>query len=166
MTAGGIIVEGCDQQGKTTFCALLQKKLGYGIYHFNAPGPYTDFSKEYTELLKYDDFIFDRSYLSEMVYGPLFRGKSGITPELQRQIECEFIQRGYIMVYLKRKNFMPETRAEMYKNDEIMRAYHAYDKAYETVSMPKITVDAFDDDALDQVLQFRSRLFKNGRKKN
>ena len=88
-----IIIEGCDGSGKTSFISELSHhapphtqmlKCGplrqHPIFEYVLPfmtySPVTDF------------FICDRWHLGELVYGPLYRGKSRITPAMFLYIEA------------------------------------------------------------------------------
>lgn len=74
-----IIIEGADKTGKTTLAKAISKEFGYEYKHFGAPkgspaDEYMDF------LLKLDKpTVCDRFHLGELVYGPMLRGKTGIT---------------------------------------------------------------------------------------
>lgn len=75
-----IVIEGPDKTGKTTLAKAIAEQLGFEYKHFSAPkgspaNEYIDF------LLKLKrPTVCDRFHLGELVYGPMFRGKAGITP--------------------------------------------------------------------------------------
>ncbi len=79
-----IIIEGCDKTGKSTLTALLQKELGTSVNIFKTSAPKTDSPfQEYVTALQdthHKTVIFDRCFVGENVYGPLYRGK-GLSPE-------------------------------------------------------------------------------------
>ena len=67
-----IIIEGCDGVGKTTIVNKL-KALGYGSLHFNFD-PTLSIKQKYERILTQDyeyPVVLDRSFISEMVYGPI-----------------------------------------------------------------------------------------------
>lgn len=75
-----IVVEGPDKTGKTTLCKAIERELGFKYKHFSAPkgspaDEYIDFLLDLKE-----PTVCDRFHLGELVYGPMFRGKAGITP--------------------------------------------------------------------------------------
>jgi len=75
-----IIIEGADKTGKTTLANAIVKKFGSKYVHFGKPTKYP--ATEYAEyaLSTNGNVVLDRFYLGELVYGPLLRGKCGITP--------------------------------------------------------------------------------------
>ena len=118
---GGLILEGADQQGKSVLSKKVQEKVNMPIVHFSAPDENTNFETEYIkDIAKYDEqpIIFDRSYVSEIVYGEVFRGGSGITSQLKKHIEEVLNAYGYVFVLCKRKNYKWEDRDEMYKEED------------------------------------------------
>lgn len=104
-----ILVEGCDGVGKTTFVEQLVLALqhrGDEVATIHR-GPLRRHP-----LLEYegdlDDYapgagrsiVCDRWHLGEMVYGPLWRGGSKITPAMWRHIEMYLNSRGAVLVLL------------------------------------------------------------------
>src|ERR1035437_10040840 len=75
-----IIIEGADKTGKTTLANAIVKGFGCKYVHFGKPTKYP--ATEYAEyaLSVNGNLVLDRFYLGELVYGPLLRGKCGITP--------------------------------------------------------------------------------------
>lgn len=94
-----IIVEGPDKAGKTTLCREIAERFGYDYVHFGAPGP--DPAKEYADFLLNlkKPTVCDRFLYGELVYGPLLRGKSIITPLQKTVLErlCRF--RGALLIH-------------------------------------------------------------------
>jgi len=90
-----IVVEGVDCSGKTTFCKwlayeLIDRKVNVEFYHH---GPlrtsvYEEYVKPLTETSIYPTVLLaDRWHLGEMVYGPLYRGKSEMSDVELDEIE-------------------------------------------------------------------------------
>src|ERR1700675_809922 len=74
------VIEGADKTGKTTLAKAIAKQLGYKYIHFSAPkGPPADEYIDFLLALKRPT-VCDRFHLGELVYGPLLRGKAGLTP--------------------------------------------------------------------------------------
>lgn len=145
----GIILDGSDQQGKTIFAQKLAIILNKKYIHYDKPDMLVDYYYEYTRFLKpYERYIFDRNYLSEIVYGNLFRKQSGVTKEIQEKIEKEYNKQNYIFVLCNRKDFSItsiEDREELYTKKQIILVKDTFLKYYETVSLPKIIVDPFEN---------------------
>lgn len=160
-TIGGICVCGADQQGKSYVCERLHEELGFDIYHFSRPGEETDYRTEYVmPILKRSDsgnkvpFIFDRSYVSEIVYGTMFRGLTGITPEIKQFTETVLNFYGYVLVYLKRENYSWTDREEMYTKDDNVKVIERYDEIYPTLNLPRMQIDSFEHGSIDKIIAF------------
>lgn len=95
-----IIIEGLDKTGKSTLSRFLAEKTGMPIKKFNNPKPGEDAAVEYAEfIVTAQSCIVDRMHLSEMAYGPVFRGKSTVDVNVQRVIEGLAKRRGVVGIY-------------------------------------------------------------------
>jgi len=75
-----IVLEGCDGTGKTTLAAALALQHGYQVIHSGRTPDGTDLADRYQALLTIPGkIILDRSFISELVYGPLDHGRSRLT---------------------------------------------------------------------------------------
>ena len=73
-----IVLEGCDGAGKTTLAAALAARHGHAIVHATRSPEGTDlFAKYHAILARPGPLVLDRSFVSELVYGPLDRGHPG-----------------------------------------------------------------------------------------
>ena len=71
-----------------------------------------------------------------------------------RKIEKYFEEQNYFVVLLKRKNYQWEDREEMFtkdQNEQIIRGYANIDLK---LNLDVISVDAWDNDAVDRVVEF------------
>lgn len=96
-----IIIEGCDGVGKTTIVNKL-KALGYGSLHFNFD-PTLSIKQKYERILTQDyeyPVVLDRSFISEMVYGPINRGGSRLSDKEFKELLGLIQKRGGRVVYL------------------------------------------------------------------
>jgi len=142
------IIEGTEQQGKTTLAQKLVKEFGYSYKHFGVPVEGFDPIKEYTSFIDGTNRIIDRGYLSEIVYGNLFRGKSSIDTIIQEKIESTLQENNYILLLCNRNKFTDNDildRDEAYGLDKIIKIKDEFLKEYKKVSCPKIIIDPFDD---------------------
>lgn len=87
-----IIVEGPDGVGKTTTIETLKKQYPEAlVFHFGAPVKGEDQLLRYAlPMLNNPDklIIYDRSWLSEFVYGPVMRGRYELAIEHCRLLEA------------------------------------------------------------------------------
>jgi thymidylate kinase len=92
------IVEGPDGAGKTTLVNRLQEMFGYPVKHRNKPK-----NEEEKQMMlagyAYDiatggNFIYDRCWYSEMVYGPVMRDASVITADQMVALEEAIVRNG------------------------------------------------------------------------
>lgn len=101
-----IILEGPDGAGKTTLAERLSNEI-HGIVdvrHCGQPerGPIDEYIYPLMQYLPgYDDhIIYDRHYLGELVYGPLYREQSNIDIAMKWTIEEFLNQRGALLVHV------------------------------------------------------------------
>lgn len=108
-----LIIEGIDGVGKTTLVEYLQD-CGMKKYHFDYDSKNMDLFTKYMRVLleNNDELVFDRSFISEMVYGPVIRNKCKLSLEdytklliAYKNVEAKII---YLTapkeILLKRKN--------------------------------------------------------------
>ncbi len=86
-----IIIEGPDGSGKTYIAQQLADLLNLQYKHFEAPRTDEEVLAQYDmykKLLKTQtSIVLDRAWYSDMVYGPIFRGKRAITFEKMQALE-------------------------------------------------------------------------------
>ncbi|MEV4390543.1 AAA family ATPase [Nonomuraea sp. NPDC049607] len=71
-----IVLEGCDGVGKTTYATALATKYGYRIVHADRTPEGADlFQRHQAILTRPGRLVLDRSFISELVYGPLLHGR-------------------------------------------------------------------------------------------
>ena len=127
----GIIVEGAEQQGKSTICRLLNERLNIPIIHMNKNYGFIDGKFDYVEsyfvsINGTNQIIFDRHYLSEIVYGKYFN-RNNITETMRKEIELRLNNSGYMIVLLSRPGYEWIDRDEMVdkqQNDRIIELYN------------------------------------------
>jgi thymidylate kinase len=96
-----IILDGCDGVGKTTLAASLANRYGHAIVHASLTPPGIDLFARYSAMLAYPGaVVLDRSFVSELVYGPLDRGHSRLTLDQAASLASAAADRGGIMVHL------------------------------------------------------------------
>lgn len=94
-----IILEGCDKTGKTTLADILVKKFGFKKVVSGPPtgDPYVDYVKKLKSARQ--NTVFDRLCYGELVYGPIYRGKSLINQEKLRNLELLAMAKNTIVIF-------------------------------------------------------------------
>jgi hypothetical protein len=148
---GGIIIEGAEQQGKSTFCKKIVDRLGLEVVHFGPPSKDFDFFAGYFKDIdeRGGPFIFDRSYVSELAYGKVF-SRNRITPELQERIEARFNDLGYFLVLLE-LNLPWVDRFETVTKEQNEKVKLAYRDVFQTLKIDKFIIKP-DESALEMVI--------------
>jgi thymidylate kinase len=99
-----IVLEGCDGTGKTTLAADLRQQHGYDVVHSGRiPDSATEpgLADQYRSVLDRPGKIaFDRSFISELVYGPLRDGRSRLTAHQVAELTFLLADRGGLLVHL------------------------------------------------------------------
>lgn len=101
-----IIVEGPDGAGKTTLIdKLLKSSCGAVYHHFGAPASAEEaanYYQVYADTIKACTpdalHVFDRSWYSDMVYGPVMRGKCEMTQTHADMLAAMCIAHGGAMI--------------------------------------------------------------------
>jgi hypothetical protein len=96
-----IVLDGCDGTGKTTLAEELREQFGYAITHSGRTPDGIDLAGRYRQLLAMPGrLVLDRSFISELVYGPLLHGRSRITQQAAVSLAQDVAQRGGTLVHL------------------------------------------------------------------
>lgn len=117
-----IIVEGADQQGKTTLCNAISEKLGWPIKHFGLPSPTFDFKHGY-QLPKH--YISDRNFISEMVYSRLQCRHCRVAENLE-WLENTMCKNTLVIFADRRDDFIFGDRKELYTEADIQKSLYLY----------------------------------------
>jgi len=149
-----IILEGPDGAGKSALCDELRLVLSKDrLTHIFRHGPYKDISAEdlckiyfrsMSQALTYDDHvILDRSWLSEPIYGEVYRnGESRVDMQRQRMLERCALSRGAVLVRAQPEldvcitNFL--SRKDMEYLDNTQQLTNVYDR-YERLVVDRQT---------------------------
>ena len=96
-----IILEGPDGSGKTTLANTLAKQTKYPVKHCVQPKPgESGMFGMYLDLIKSNkNLIMDRSWYSEMVYGPVMRGTSEISYPDMYVLEHTLTKHGALIIH-------------------------------------------------------------------
>lgn len=96
-----IIVEGIDGVGKSTLVDYIVEQ-GLEKHHFDYDEKNMDLYKKYMRVLNSSNLnkVLDRSFISEMVYGPVIRGKSKLELEQFKRLLLEYKKSRTSIIYL------------------------------------------------------------------
>jgi hypothetical protein len=96
-----IVLEGCDGTGKTTAAASLADQHGYTVVHSGRISRTRGLTERYRAVLDLPGKVaLDRSFISELVYGPLRDGRSRLTPRQAAELAFVIADRGGVLVHL------------------------------------------------------------------
>lgn len=137
-----IIVEGADQQGKSTLCKILAEKLGWDIIHYGKPDEDFNFIDDY---IIPDMTISDRNFLSEVVYSKVNGRKSRTSTTLMSNI---FRSNGALLILLDREESFKfdYTRPEEYSDEKVNQAIQYYREEFKHVNMEKMRLNPNSED--------------------
>ena len=139
-----ILIEGCDGVGKTSLAHALRERTGGTIIKTRQPT--TDCLPFYTAPLA--DYkagsgttvICDRWHLGERVYGPIRRGKCGLSPVAWGAVEAFLTERGAIGVLcvapLETLIERLDKRGEPYNVDWLAQEVKAFQYAWTWSNLP------------------------------
>jgi hypothetical protein len=97
-----IVLEGCDGTGKSTLATLLGTRCGYTIIRSGRLPDGADLAERYGEVLAQPgNLVLDRSFITELVYGPLRAdGRSRLTADQSASLAFTVADRGGVLVHL------------------------------------------------------------------
>lgn len=136
-----VIIEGCDKSGKTTLAKKLSDKLKWPICHFSAPGD--DPAEEYAKFAKQQgDFICDRFFVGELVYGPLLRNKNSMSSLEIKTIERICRLNGNLLIHMDLDYSVIEKRFKALGDDNVSigENWEAYQRFKEIISCRNLSL--------------------------
>jgi thymidylate kinase len=96
-----VALEGCDGTGKTTIACNLAERHGYTVLHSARPPDAIDLAERYRSILARPGKIaLDRSFISELVYGPVKYGRSRLSAPDAAELAFRLADRGGVLVHL------------------------------------------------------------------
>jgi thymidylate kinase/endonuclease III len=96
-----IILEGVDQVGKSTIAEKM-KIMGYSIIHSSYNPNYENIFEHYKSLLSNtpQPTVFDRTFISEIVYGIALRNQSRISEREFSDLLLLLKEKGYVLFFI------------------------------------------------------------------
>jgi thymidylate kinase len=95
-----IVIEGPDASGKTTLAKAIAEAIDAAYVHASAPlrHPLVEYT-EPIETLRPEHIVLDRWHIGEMIYGPKYRGKAGLSRKQFDAVEEFLSERGALLVH-------------------------------------------------------------------
>ena len=121
-----LVIEGIDGVGKTTLVEYLQS-YGMKKYHFDYDSKNKDLLSKYMKVLLSNDtrLVLDRSFISEMVYGPVIRNKCKLSIEDYTKLLIAYKNNGAKIIYLTApKEVLLKRRNDVQSDHEIIANYY------------------------------------------
>lgn len=149
-----IIIEGIDVTGKTSLAEQLEK-ANFERYHL---GYDEKNEKGYLRVLKKNtnNLVLDRSFISELVYGPILRNSCRINQQQTKNIIEQYAKVGTKIIYLmSTKEMLLKRRIGDDEDTEMIKMYFdklnlRYDKVIKIIGkyMPVKEIDTTTCDKL------------------
>jgi thymidylate kinase len=144
-----LVLEGCDGVGKTTLARRLSVDYGFTVVHSPRTPDHLDLAGRYRSILARDGhLLFDRCFLSELVYGPLTRGRSRLTWSEAIDLAETVIARDGLLVHLTAPPTVVHQRllardGEAISLDDVTALITAYRRVFDTLAeyVPVLTID-------------------------
>ncbi|MFH9071332.1 hypothetical protein [Streptomyces alboflavus] len=144
-----LVLEGCDGVGKSTLATRLACQHGFTITHSPRTPDHLDLVSRYRELLdKPGRLLLDRCFLSELVYGPLLRGRSRLTWTQAIDLAETVVSRNGVFLHLIAPPVVIQQRLLQRDGaaaglDEISDLVTIYQRTFETLASycPVETID-------------------------
>jgi thymidylate kinase len=96
-----VVLEGCDGVGKTTLAAVLGTHHSYAVVHSSRTPDGVDLGERYRAILaRPGRLLLDRSFVSELVYGPLRHGRSRLNFADAATLAVIVAARGGVLIHL------------------------------------------------------------------
>jgi thymidylate kinase len=149
-----LVLEGCDGVGKSTLAAHLATHSGFTVVHSPRTPDHLDLGSRYRSLLQEPGrILFDRCFLSELVYGPLYRGRSRISFSQTIDLCESVIARSGQLIHLTAPPALVHQRlltrdGEATAPEDIAALISAYRRVFDALAdyVPVLTLDAADLD--------------------
>jgi thymidylate kinase len=150
----GIIVDGAEQQGKSTFTEKLSKLTNLPIIHMDKEygfinGKFDYIESYFIDINKENGVIFDRHFISEICYGKLFN-RNNITKEIIKENECRLNKLNYIYIILEMKEKEWIEREEYIDESQNNKIKQYFRELYESSNINnKFYIDPRNDNAIE-----------------
>lgn len=145
-----VAVDGCDGTGKTSLATLLATRHGFTVVHSPRTPDHLDLTDRYRDLIDgAGRVVMDRCFVSELVYGPIRRGRTRLSLAEAVDLAEAVTQRGGVLVHLTapphvvRRRLIDRDGPPPTPMAEISHLLDAYQQIFAAVAVhvPVITID-------------------------
>lgn len=148
-----VVLEGGDGVGKSTLAELLVTQHAFTRVHSPRTPDHQDLTTRYRDLLaRPGQLVLDRSFVSELVYGPLYRDRSRLTWDQARELADLVTTRDGLFLHLVAPADMVQNRlmardGQAPDLDAIAELAHAYQRVFRILAdhVPVLTYDTAPD---------------------
>ncbi|MGJ5894310.1 hypothetical protein DF268_24105 [Streptomyces sp. V2] len=148
-----VVLEGGDGVGKSTLAELLVTEHDFTRVHSPRTPDHQDLTGRYRDLLaRPGRLVLDRSFVSELVYGPLYRARSRLTWDQALELADLVTTRDGLFVHLTAPAAIVHDRLTARDGhapnlDTITELAHAYQHVFRTLAghVPVLTYDTTAD---------------------
>lgn len=135
------ILEGADQQGKTSFSTILKNVLHeWDVVHYGIPDENFDYHYDYFVKAQ---TISDRNFISEIVYTTL-QGKKSMIKNLDKIVEYFSNMKTVVLYFDREEHFTFQDRDEAFTKGEILRAREIYKDVINSINLDVIRINPHD----------------------
>lgn len=132
-----VLLEGCDGSGKTTLADQLAGRYGFRVVHSARSPDSIDLVQRHRAIISAPGRLaLDRSFVSELVYGPIFHGQSRLAWPHATELAQLVADRGGAVVHLTAEPQTIQARLEHRRDSDplpltlIERIQHQYDDVF------------------------------------
>ncbi|MFF2331435.1 MULTISPECIES: hypothetical protein [unclassified Streptomyces] len=135
-----VVLEGCDGVGKSTLGERLSAHHGFTMVHSPRTPDHLNLASRYRTILDgTGKILFDRCFISELVYGPLHRGRSRINWSEAIDLAESVITRSGLLVHLTASPAVIHQRllsrdGEAISLEEITAVVTGYERVFSTLA--------------------------------
>lgn len=170
----GILIEGADHSGKTTLAKHLADVFKIKYFHFSKEtgvyrGSFDYFNGYFYDIEQnpYSSFVFDRQFVSEIVYAKVLNRKTFINDTLRDVIVNKFNRYGYIFILVDSDNEWDESREQYIDKDLNDKVKKEFNKQFELLKFNyKLKVNPFKQEKSEIVKLIQNEINERDRPKD
>lgn len=141
----GYIIEGADQQGKTTIVKNICENSKRRSYKFGVPNKDFDFFKSYIDPFINNNYtVYDRSFVSEVVYSRVIPNRK-VRVERFKDLVDFFKNNNFVFLFVERSDHVWEDREEEFEEKFNNSLKKEFREVFNMMSCEKYFLDPSDE---------------------